>query len=86
MCPSSETSKNRHATRRGLPVNFRSRRFYLYSFGESQLRRGQLGAIPCQAENHFRSNGGPLMCLPLRWKSTSTWFAILMKGIPLFIP
>ena len=35
---------------------------------------------------YFTMSEGPLTCFPLRWKSTSTWSAILMNGMPLFIP
>ena len=36
--------------------------------------------------HYFESSGGPLTRFPLRWKFTSTWSAILMNGMPLFIP
>lgn len=35
---------------------------------------------------YLSSSGGPLTRLPLRWKFTSTWSAILMNGMPFFIP
>ena len=34
----------------------------------------------------LKASGGPLTRFSLRWKSTSTWSAILMNGISLFIP
>ena len=37
-----------------------------------------------KCEYYFR--GGPLTCFQLRWKFTSTWSAILINGMPLFMP
>ena len=36
--------------------------------------------------DYLSSSGGPLTRFPLRWKLTSTWSAILMNGMPFFIP
>jgi hypothetical protein len=40
----------------------------------------------CGASYSLSSSGGPLTRFSFRWKSTSTWSAILMNGMPLFIP
>jgi len=51
---------------------------YLSCYFGSGVRRR-----PCYC---FKSMGGPLTRFPLRSTSTSTRSAILMKGMPLFIP
>jgi hypothetical protein len=40
-------------------------------------------SLPCY---YLSSRGGPLTRFPLRWKFTSTWSAMEMNGMPLFIP
>jgi hypothetical protein len=44
-------------------------------------RRLMVGTAYC-----LNASGDPLTRFSLRWKFTSTWSAILMNGIPLFIP
>ena len=42
--------------------------------------------LPQRVGYYFRLTGGPLTRLPLRLTETSTRSAILMKGMPLFMP
>ena len=46
----------------------------------------QTRVLPSQPGYCWNTNGGPLTRFPLRSTFTSTWSAIFMKGMPLFIP